>query len=653
MIILEGELPEKKKMWHVLIPRSPGMPLGKSWQLALLLARAGMGHVLLAVAISEDSVAERRGAREMMRFAGEWGEDKIKIYPFMVTVAEYEREVNNFIHEWDIDVLVDDVADPIQHYLDRCSCAVAAIRGDIQENQTEGETISRILVPTSGGPNTVYALSVLMPLAPEVEIVALYIAPEHLGGNEEALGRHRLRQTLDYIDAQDRIQTKLVTAPTVTDGIREAARDSDVVVIGASRESSVDKMLFGNIPDEVVRISKKPIVVMREPKNRVAHVFGDISWRLQRILPRLNLGDRTDAYVRIRRSARPNIDYYILISLAAIIAGLGLMTNSAAVVIGAMLVAPLMSPIVGTGLSTVLGDTRFLRLAMGAVLRGVLLAIFVGMIVGIFQIGKPLTPELLARTQPSLLDLAIALFSGMAAAFALSRSNAAGALPGVAIAAALVPPLSTMGITFTAGYYVESLGALLLFVTNFVAIGSATALVFLILGFRPATSQKARQEVRARSAQIAAVSLVLVAALLIGTSYFLGKQQAEQDRIHEVVEQKLAEVAEAQLSDMSIVEFSDGKLTLDIIARSSHGIGHQTVQELQEAIGEQLVGEGIIDEIALTMTVIRVTELDPLVPPTPTPGPSPTPSPEPTVDPEVTPDAVSQGLGSYAAVGDP
>ncbi len=639
MIILEGALPEKKKMWHVLIPRSPGMPLGKSWQLALLLARAGMGHVLLAVAISEDSEAERQEARELMRLAREWEEDKIKIYPFMVTVDEYECNVNKFIHEWDIDILVDDVADPIQHNLNRCSCAVAGVRGDIQENQTGSELISRILVPTSGGPNTVYALTALMPLAPEVEIVALYIAPEHMGANEEALGRHRLRQTLDYIDAQDRIQTKLVTAPTITDGIREAAKESDVVVIGASRESSVDKMLFGNIPDDVVRISKKPIVVMREPKNRLAHVFGDISWRLQRILPRLNLKDRTDAYVRIRRAARPSIDYYILISLAGIIAGLGLMTNSAAVVIGAMLVAPLMSPIVGTGLSTVLGDTRFLRLAMGAVLRGVLLAIFVGMIVGVFQIGKPLTPELLARTQPSMLDLAIALFSGMAAAFALSRSNAAGALPGVAIAAALVPPLSTVGITFTAGYYVESLGALLLFVTNFVAIGSATALVFLILGFRPATSQKARKEVRARSARVAAVSLVLVAITLIGTSYLLGKQQAEQDRIHEVVEQKLVEVADAQLSDMTIVEFSDGKLTLDIIGRSSHGVSYSTVQELQEAIGEQLVGENIIDEIALTMTVIRVTQLDPLVPPTPTPGPSPTP--EPTAELEITPDAAS------------
>ncbi len=642
MKILEGTLPAKNTMWHVLLPHSSELVLAKTWQLALLLAKAGMGNVLLAVAISEDNEKKRQEAREVMRQAAEVNEGKVAVYPFMVTVAEYEREVNRFIHDWDIDVLVDDVGDPIKHNLSRCPCAVAGVRGDDQWDQLHDHGIRSILVPTSGGPNTVYALSTLMSLAPEVQIEALYIAPEGQGENEEALGHHRLRQSIEYIDGQDLIKSTLITAANITDGIREAAKEHDIVVIGASRESSVDKILFGNIPDEVVRFSKKPIVVMREPKSRLTHLFGTISWRLQAILPRLNVKDRTDAYVRIRRAARPNIDYYILISLAAVIAGLGLMANSAAVVIGAMLVAPLMSPIVGTGLSTVLGDTRFLRLALGAVLRGVLLAILVGMIVGIYQINKPLTAELLARTQPSLLDLAIALFSGMAGAFALSRSNAAGALPGVAIAAALVPPLATVGVTFTAGYYVESMGALLLFITNLVAIASATALVFLILGFRPAASQKERQQVRARSARVAAVALLLVAGLLIISSYYLTQQQAERNRIHEVVEQKLLEIADARLAELTIEELSDGKVALGIIARSSHGVSYVAVQELQEAIGEQLVGEGIIDEIALTMTVIRVTELDPLVPPTPTQGPSPTPTLEPTQTPESTPEPAEE-----------
>ncbi|MDX1414875.1 MAG: TIGR00341 family protein, partial [Candidatus Promineifilaceae bacterium] len=498
MKIIEGELPPESKRWRVLIPHSCDIAFGKSWQLALLIAESGVGQVLLAATVASEAEDDLARAREFLHLASQYQRPKLKIFPFIVQAAEYEREVNEFIRDQDVDVLVDDISDPIHHDLNRCPCAVAAVRGDIRDDENGNRPIKRIAVPTSGGPNTVYALSMLMHAAPEVEIDALYFAAEAKGEHEMALGRTRLRQVLEYIDGQQAIHSQVISTTSIIDGIREAAKDYDLVVIGATRESSIDKVLFGNIPDAVVRDSKSTMVIIREPKNAVAHALGLVAFRLQQILPRLSLSARTDAYVRIRQSARPNIDYYILISLAAIIAGLGLIANSAAVVIGAMLVAPLMSPIVGSGLATVLGDTRFLRLSLGAVIRGALLAIFLGMIVGIFQIGTPLNSELLARTQPSLLDLAIALFSGMAAAFALSRSNAAGALPGVAIAAALVPPLATVGITFTAGYYVQSLGSLLLFVTNFVAIGTATALVFIILGFRPSTSQKARQRVRLR-----------------------------------------------------------------------------------------------------------------------------------------------------------
>ena len=338
--------------------------------------------------------------------------------------------------------------------------------------------------------------------------------------------------------------------------------------------------------------------------------------------------------MRIRRGARPTIDFYVLISLATIIAALGLIINSAAVVIGAMLVAPLMSPIVGTGLAMVLGDVRFLRLSLGAVTRATLLALLLGAVVGLLQIGEPLTPELLARTQPSFIDLLIALFSGMAAAYALSKSTAAAALPGVAIAAALVPPLATSGVAFTAGYYVQSLGALLLFITNFIAIIVASAVVFLILGFRPTRSIKERREVRARSARVALVSLVDVSLILVTTTYFLNQRSRDEARIREVTEEQLYEITGAELEELTIESFEDKELKMDIVARSTRPISYYEVQELQAAIGEQLVADGIIDEIELSMTVILVTELDPLVPPTPTPGPSPTPEPTPLIEEE-------------------
>jgi uncharacterized hydrophobic protein (TIGR00271 family) len=626
MKILAGELPEWRREWHVLYARTPQAPLANTWDLAVLLARAGEGSVVLAVLIDEDTEEQRAEAQKALDDAREDCANDVPLVGFVTTREVYVQETNNFIRDARIDILIDDIGDPIMQNLDRSTCAVVGVRGDTTGVDDNDDGINSILVPTSGGPNSTYALSILLPLTPDTRVTALYVAPEHLGENEVALGYHRLHETIDFIDGEGRIDTELITAPTIGAGIREAAGDYDLVLIGASTESSIDKVIFGNIPDELVRESKKPVAVMREPHDPIAHFLGEVSFRLQRVIPRLNISERTETYVRIRRGARPSLDFYVLISLSAIIAALGLIANSAAVVIGAMLVAPLMSPIVGTGLAMVLGDIRFLRLALGAVFRGALMALLLSTVVGLIQIGDPLTPELMARTQPSMLDLLIALFSGMAAAYALSKSNAAAALPGVAIAAALVPPLSTAGVAFTAGYYVESLGALLLFITNLVAITVAAAIVFIILGFRPTRAQKERKQIRSRSARVAVISLLVVSAILLITTYLLNQKNADINRIHEVTEQALFEVIGAELEEAEIVEFDNGHLRLDIVARSTRTISYQEVQDLQAAIGEQLVAEGIIEEIEMTMTVIRVTELDPLTPPTPTPGPSPTPA---------------------------
>jgi uncharacterized hydrophobic protein (TIGR00271 family) len=468
------------------------------------------------------------------------------------------------------------------------------------------------------------------------------------------MGRARLRQLLQYVDAGDRLETKIVTADSVAEGIVAESQDCDLVIIGASQESSLDKMLFGDLPAAVVRQSKRPVAIVRQPRDRIGHWWGRLSWHLQGLLPRMDMAKRAEAYTRIRRSARPDIDFYMLITLAAAIAALGLATNSTAVVIGAMLVAPLMSPMVGMGMAVVLGDARFLRLSSGAVFKGAVLAILVGMLVGLVMVlfKLPITDEILGRTQPSLLDLAIALFSGLAAAFALSRSDAAGALPGVAIAAALVPPLTAVGITFSAGMFLESFGALLLFMTNLVAISSATALMFLILGFRPARAQKTRRQVQMRSVRVALLSLLFVSVLLVMLTYLLGQEQARESRIIEVAEQKVAEIVAGTIDMNDFVfeitqnETGERVLEMSMVVRTPHTVGFWEVSQLRDEIGSILVDEDIVDQIALNVSVVRITQLDPEIPPTltptptmtntSTPGPTPTASQTPTFTPTAT-----------------
>ena len=647
MKIIEGKIPEEK-LWRALVILPPGEPLGRAWQLALALARANNGQLIVGIYIPDLNPAAQTAAQAQAETIRQQDLDAAKVTVLIITAVHFHKALAKFTNTAAIDLLVVHMDGPTPFNLNRITCAVAAIRGDkpevLGETAVPGQDpLDHIIVPTSGGPNTAYALTFLLPLVNGVKITAVYIAPDYLE-NEQALGRTRLRQLMQYVDAGDKIESKVITAASVTDGIIEAARENcDMVIIGASQESSIDKILFGDIPAAVVRQSKKPVVIVRQPRSRLGSGWDNLIWQLRQLLPRMDIKERTEAYTRIRRSARPDLDFYILISLSTLIAALGLIISSPAVVIGAMLVAPLMSPMIGAGLAVVLGDIRFIRLSIGAVLRGALLAIAFGAVAGLISIDQPATSELLARTQPSLIDLAIALFSGLAGAYALSRSDAAGALPGVAIAAALVPPLATVGISLTAGRYGEAFGALLLFVANFVSISSATALMFLVLGFRPTVSQKSRRTVQARSVRVAIVSLAIVTALILGFTYQLAQEQARFARINEVVEEKLAEVANATLDEPPVKTFEGDFLRLDITARSTRPLPYRVVEELQTAIGTTLKDEGILDSMALTLWVIEVTQLDPEVPPTVTPTSLPTltstlgPTLTPTFTPTLTP----------------
>lgn len=664
MEIIEGQIPTDTT-WRGLFLLTTAGQLGRTFELGLALARAHNGYLLTAVFLDEPTPAKIDQAHQLIANARQATNTELADYicPLIIRSANFEADLNTLISVAEIELVLAHLDGQIWHNLNRATCAVAAVRGDYAslETATDGASLQHILMPTSGGPNTAHALQFLLRITPRVKITALYIARNYLGTNEEALGRTRLRQLLQFVDAGDRIESQVVTADSVADGILTASGDCDLVIIGATRESSVDKVLFGDTPAAVVRQSKRPVMIVRQPQARFSHWWANLFWYIRKMLPHMDLVKRTEAYTRIRRGARPDIDFYMLISLSAIIAGLGLMSNSAAVVIGAMLVAPLMSPIVGMGMAVVLGDARFLRLTTGAVAKGALLAIFVGMLAGLLlrAMQMELSAEILARTRPSLLDLGIALFSGLAAAYALSRSDAAGALPGVAIAAALVPPLATVGITFAAGYFWQSLGALLLFVTNLVSISSATALMFLVLGFRPARNQKARRAVQMRSVQVELLSLTIVIVLLSVFTFELAQVQSQEARI--------AEVTAAAVEDKTIIggslldleysfvrdENDEELLQMEVVVRSTKAVAHEQVERLQQEIGTTLQNEGIAAKIALTLSVIRVVELDPLVPPTATPTPvptdTPTPGPTPTLTPTDTPTLTPTNIASPTA----
>ena len=208
-----------------------------------------------------------------------------------------------------------------------------------------------------------------------------------------------------------------------------------------------------------------------------------------------------------------------LMALSVTIAVLGLLADSSAVVIGAMLVAPLMTPILASAAATVMAWPR--RQGRGLALVLLLSAGSVGLAyaLAIFTSARDplLSGEILARTEPTLLDLGVALAAGAAGAYVTVRTKGGAALPGVAVAVALVPPLATAGILLERRELEAAEGALLLFATNLAGIYLAAGVVFLATGFIP----RSRTSARAREIRI---GLAVSALLVVAVAYPLGLQ---------------------------------------------------------------------------------------------------------------------------------
>jgi uncharacterized hydrophobic protein (TIGR00271 family) len=205
--------------------------------------------------------------------------------------------------------------------------------------------------------------------------------------------------------------------------------------------------------------------------------------------------------------------FLIMLTLAGVIAIAGVLTDSTATVIGAMIIAPLGTPILGIALGLVTGRLRLVLRSMGWVLLGVVIVVVLGLLFSVFVA----TPQSLAtnsqvtgRTSPNLMDLVAALATGFAGGFAMCRKDLSAILPGVAIAISLVPPLGVVGVCVGQGAWDDAFGALFLFLSNVVALVIAGSIVFTMAGYArdPGSSPSAN---RRRAYTIVAVLAVLIA----------------------------------------------------------------------------------------------------------------------------------------------
>lgn len=270
---------------------------------------------------------------------------------------------------------------------------------------------------------------------------------------------------------------------------------------------------FGGLPDFTVLVTRLEAVIPAMPEATLAFERGRASERPPTRIERFFSRDRisTDELLDdIDEKIHVTPNFLLMLSLSAIIAALGMRSGQTAVVIGAMVIAPLLGPVMGMALAATLGDARLARRSVSTIAVGASLALVTSFVVGLLTSIDPGVPELHARTIVQPADIILALACGAAGVLAFSQ-GASLSLVGVMIAVALVPPLSAAGVLAGSGHAMLATNALFLFAVNLTCVNLAGIVMFLVQGLPPKTWR-----LTAGVTLIWAGILLLLFALMIG-----------------------------------------------------------------------------------------------------------------------------------------
>lgn len=229
---------------------------------------------------------------------------------------------------------------------------------------------------------------------------------------------------------------------------------------------------------------------------------------------------REEIYQKIAAGAKPDSNFMLMVIMSTIVAAIGLLEDNVAVVIGAMVIAPLLGPNMALAFATTLGDGKLLLLSLKSNMTGVFYTLCLSILVGLIWPLNFDSHELMARTDVGMDGIALALVSGAAAALSLT-SGYSNSLVGVMVAVAILPPAATLGLMLGAGNYSHAFGAALLLAVNLVCVNLASNITFLLKGIKPRTwyeKKKAKQSI------IIFIVFWLIALMVLITAVILRQQ---------------------------------------------------------------------------------------------------------------------------------
>jgi uncharacterized hydrophobic protein (TIGR00271 family) len=323
-------------------------------------------------------------------------------------------------------------------------------------------------------------------------------------------------------------------------------------------------------------------------------------WRALTELSGVSQERRAVVLSDIEAGSQPTLVYYALLGISELIAGFALLIDSDATLIGANVVAPLMTPIFGIALGLARSDVRLLRTALVAELGGALVGVLLCFGLGLLPFALEITPSLFAQTQPTLIDLVVATLAGIAGALAMIDERVSPALPGVAIATALNPPIAAVGLCLALGAYEGAWGAFVLFTANVLAILAVAGGMFTIAGF------VTREEIGslrglARRFSVAALGLVLITALLSYSLYGMVHDLRMRRAITATLDRELAHEPSTALISVQFDRSRGGGLQVLTSVGTPRVIEPDGVRRIQDALSAEL-GEPVTLYVRCTLT---------------------------------------------------
>lgn len=531
-------------------------------------------------------------------------QEEVKVIHGRVETLNVVKTVLGQVKSWkpSLVILQDQVRYP-DHYrsalkvlMEDVSCAVMVLR--LGESASG---IGRVLLPCAGGPHSKAGLKIAAQTM-GVAVTALFVEPD-VDEVSAAVGEKHLTRYIKRAGVPvDSVDLKIILSSDVSGAIKNELSGGEygLLLIGASGAGTLRRKLFGTVPGRLMKGNSSMSVGVIRGARPMGHRVREHVERLMHLnVPQLNRDERVALFNEVEEKARWSFDFAALMMMATAIASLGLLANSGAVVIGAMLVAPLMTPLLGGGLALVQGNWPLWRNCQRAVIYGFFSALGIGLLMGFGarMLSFELTDELAVRGVPSILDLGVAFVSGIAASYCLARPKLSGALAGVAIAAALVPPIATTGICLAMGKYVVAQGAGLLFGTNVVAIVIGSALNFFIAGIRGQATSAGGWAKR-----MAILFALIMAGLVVPLSSALVSKIANASQVESVISQTGADLG-VKVTSVQKLKYKDGIQVIEIVIEDAEPVKREVVSQLQRVAETALQEE--VKIIVVTRLVIE------------------------------------------------